>query len=849
MINRVLCSKRFDLTLGSCGILALINVNIEEVGPRMMSRIDNRCVTPKSLLEHIQFALSRPYLSDRCRELTRALRGGGSLSGGFGSTVGSVGAYVTSGLSTASPKELQTTFNLICTDIFGYAAGGNGVGWNICGTALKSGSNRDFYAAYEFLRASGPMIELVERLMTSQASGGGSDAYYMMYEFPASQLPPGRDNKGNLALTAFEYYFYHFANSPVRRHQLSGGQQGLANNACDFLYPLLFEDYLNSFLPLERANLVKLFTRSTPVPVMSTPPPPPMQITSPMRAKATLFRQDFSNRSLIDGQSKSAAATAANGTAQPPSNNATWQSEVLVKTLVMFWIENYIYDPVTDASKGDYLSLRTSASLPSSELLRVVRMFVKHSHYFSNACQANDVVLPAHFNPDIFLGDAESRRIFLAFSVRTVDFWPLDASFRLVLETWLSYIQPWRYTLPHLTAKNDDAEVPVDALLWTPFVQDNVKFYTVLLGKVLARFFRVDLASSKNAYMLYRVARVYSQENLFGIIQNASLASKSVMRGEMGSDAVDLSGPDFKATVGNLLCACVEAKRSKLEECKAAESVTRAKEEESKGKDAISKVVAMIAAFVKGSAPPVSDNSEVEKALGHLDFVVEKLSGMFGLAEVVASQREAMHDQVDGGKVDTSFEGGSLSPHQRADILMRKVRVEAKYDGNPDTMPVRSDESAFLVRLLLYLSSVINQRFHRDIERLYSDSNSFASQIFRQICSPPIICRKGYLDLSVSSNDESEMDASLCGGLRHQQKQRLPPRLILRTLASYRHLSYLAFFYFVAVILFGKSLTMATVYLTLSLTLALVFKSFITPVDPSVEDLTQNSTTLVLNNH
>ena len=48
-------------------------------------------------------------------------------------------------------------------------------------------------------------------------------------------------------------------------------------------------------------------------------------------------------------------------------------------------------------------------------------------------------------------------------------------------------------------------------------------FYSGVLVKVLNRFFRVELATSKNAYMLYRVARVLCQENLLNIIKNAAL--------------------------------------------------------------------------------------------------------------------------------------------------------------------------------------------------------------------------------------------------------------------------------------------------------------------------------------
>ena len=100
----------------------------------------------------------------------------------------------------------------------------------------------------------------------------------------------------------------------------------------------------------------------------------------------------------------------------------------------------------------------------------------------------------------------------------------MDASFRLVLETWLSYIQPWRYSTNY-NDKNVEAggEQAVDSSKWTSFVDENYRFYTNLLGKILAsRFFRVDLSAHKNAYMLYRIVKVFHQENLMNILNRVS---------------------------------------------------------------------------------------------------------------------------------------------------------------------------------------------------------------------------------------------------------------------------------------------------------------------------------------
>ena len=70
--------------------------------------------------------------------------------------------------------------------------------------------------------------------------------------------------------------------------------------------------------------------------------------------------------------------------------------------------------------------------------------------------------------------------------------------------------------------KNDPNEA-IDSSKWSTFVDENIMFYTNILGKLLSnRFSRLDMSSHKNSYMLYRIAKVYSQDNLVGIISYAS---------------------------------------------------------------------------------------------------------------------------------------------------------------------------------------------------------------------------------------------------------------------------------------------------------------------------------------
>ena len=122
-------------------------------------------------------------------------------------------------------------------------------------------NQRDYYAVQAFLSAScdGPFIALLNRLTDP----------HPLYAYPASQLPHVGQNVAvgggqveDIYLNAFEFYFYHFFNLPLRHQNMYQGiiNQG-GNVPTDYLYPVLVEDYLSAFLPVEPHTQAKLFSQ------------------------------------------------------------------------------------------------------------------------------------------------------------------------------------------------------------------------------------------------------------------------------------------------------------------------------------------------------------------------------------------------------------------------------------------------------------------------------------------------------------------------------------------------------------------------------------------------------------
>ncbi len=60
------------------------------------------------------------------------------------------------------------------------------------------------------------------------------------------------------------------------------------------------------------------------------------------------------------------------------------------------------------------------------------------------------------------------------------------------------------------------------------FVMENLLFYTTLLQDVLPRFFRLDLAMPKNAYMLFRLSKVLNLPRLSAMIREGETIWKTI---------------------------------------------------------------------------------------------------------------------------------------------------------------------------------------------------------------------------------------------------------------------------------------------------------------------------------
>lgn len=151
--------------------------------------------------------------------------------------------------------------------------------------------------------------------------------------------------------------------------------------------------------------------------------------------------------------------------------------------------------------------------LPSSEFVRVVRILVKQLHNFANSADLDSTSMA----PLRLIAQPMMNAQMYTFLRCMIKRWPLVSSFSVVLELWLSYIQPWRYTCEwNLYEGPTEAQLQVMLIprRFEQFIKDNMVSYTQILVQLLPRFQRTDFSSSKNVNMLFRLLKVLGQANL-----------------------------------------------------------------------------------------------------------------------------------------------------------------------------------------------------------------------------------------------------------------------------------------------------------------------------------------------
>nr|XP_044631278.1 sphingomyelin phosphodiesterase 4 isoform X8 [Equus asinus] len=467
-------------------------------------------------------------------------------------------------------KELQTIFPWLVESIFG-SLDGVLVGWNL--RCLQGRvSPVEYSIAMEFLDPGGPMMKLVYKLQAEDYK----------FDFPVSYLPgpvkasiqervlpdsPLYHNKVqfpppgglglNLALSPFEYYLFFFALSLITQKPLPGA---LHIRTSDCAYFILVDRYLSWFLPTE-GNVLPLLSSSPGAPSPSPAPrTPAMPFASYGLHHTSLLKRHISHQTSVNAD---------------PASHEIWRSETLLQVFVEMWLHHYsleMYQKMQSPhAKLEVLHYRLSVSsalhspaqpslqalhayqvlaalvlflftpargvshranvsavepfMPTEEHVLVVRLLLKHLHAFSHSLKAEQLSPSAHSHAASPLEEFKraavprfvQQKLYL-FLQHCFGHWPLDASFRAVLEMWLSYLQPWRYA-PEKQAQSSDSQARCVSERWAPFVQENLLMYTKLFVGFLSRALRTDLVSPKNALMVFRVAKVFAQPNLAEMIQ------------------------------------------------------------------------------------------------------------------------------------------------------------------------------------------------------------------------------------------------------------------------------------------------------------------------------------------
>ncbi|PNJ85055.1 LOW QUALITY PROTEIN: SMPD4 isoform 3 [Pongo abelii] len=720
-------------------------------------------------------------------------------------------------------KELHTIFPWLVESIFG-SLDGVLAGWNL--RCLQGRVNPVEYSiVMEFLDPGGPMMKLVYKLQAEDYK----------FDFPVSYLPgpvkasiqecilpdsPLYHNKVqftptgglglNLALNPFEYYIFFFALSLITQKPLP---VSLHVRTSDCAYFILVDRYLSWFLPTEGSVPPPL--SSSPGGTSPSPPPrtPAMPFASYGLHHTSLLKRHISHQTSVNAD---------------PASHEIWRSETLLQVFVEMWLHHYSLEMYQKMQSPHAKESFT----PTEEHVLVVRLLLKHLHAFANSLKPEQASPSAHSHATSPLEEFKraavprfvQQKLYL-FLQHCFGHWPLDASFRAVLEMWLSYLQPWRYA-PDKQAPGSDSQPRCVSEKWAPFVQENLLMYTKLFVGFLNRALRTDLVSPKHALMVFRVAKVFAQPNLAEMIQkgeqlflepelviphrqhrlftaptftgsflspwppavtDASFKVKSHVYSLEGQDCkyTPMFGPEARTLVLRLAQLITQAKHT-------AKSISDQCAESPAGHSFLSWLgfssMDTNGSYTANDLDEMGQDS-VRKTDEYLEKALEYLRQIFRLSEAQLRQFTLAlgTTQDENGKKQlpdciVGEDGLILTPLGRYQIINGLRRFEIEYQGDPELQPIRSYEIASLVRTLFRLSSAINHRFAGQMAALCSRDDFLGSFCRYHLTEPGLASR--HLLSPV--------------GRRQVASHTRGPRLSLRFLGSYRTLVSLLLAFFMA---------------------------------------------------
>lgn len=673
---------------------------------------------------------------------------------------------ITSYIDDADERDLYNIFVDIIFDIFGR---GSDKGWALDKLKTRVYDDQKYIclepdSAFHFLSSSGHIFKLCYKLLSNNLlkfniyfsdlpvelrqkidRSFGQSYYGSRFLYHADSISPI-----GLNLNSFEYYMFHFA---IYGLKLTSDE--IFNDNYDAneqsVYKLLCLEYLKFFLPLD--NSASMILPQIQFNVLS---PIPNQNQNTSTSKLLNFiKKDVATNDLLTDKMLSSSWML--------TSEATWRSEVVAFFFADIWLNYNLF-----------------SNVPCIDLTKLIRCLIKHLHLYSNRAK----YLPVD-NLKLILMSRHGIQIYQYLSYYMVN-WPQDFSFRLLLENWLCYIQPWRYDdLSKQQCSITDLEMNDK---WRIFVIRNLLCYTKLFYLAIKRFSCIDVCSPRYSIMVYRMLKVFTHPYLLKMvldIENMYVSNqpqKKKWNTLLTECLLVAEGPLFKY---ELMFSEERYYEYKLFYLKLQKSLDHVTEELRRfQEDQVNRSNSSMLEFIltprknKMSDYTLNEWTNIQTNLkSSLIFMEQIINVNVTTTPIMADFSAWSISSVSGNNTTSSIFNKSHSLLQsfernKMNLSFKPVTHAKEWEIDPDYLEALSYENYFLVNLSKFLRNTVELYFNSNILRLSTENSIFAGILRQALIRKPI---------KIFSY-EPRNDGS---GKRVRTPKILPPTISFRWMASY----------------------------------------------------------------